>query len=128
MLSEIDERSEEHKCFATFANNLPSLRVYGPLPLSISVYLLIAGGVPSPMRGAQAVEQAAQCHRQEVSLYLREQSMQGQAPLRQSFICATRSSLEIWREAATRQGGQGKNPLPVQLTYQNPSCCHHCSQ
>ena len=57
MLSEIDEHSEEHRCFDTFVNSFPSLRVYGPLPLSISVYLLIAGGVPSPMMGTQAVGQ-----------------------------------------------------------------------
>ena len=37
MLSEIDDHIE-HKHFATFMNNFPSLCVYGPLPLSISVY------------------------------------------------------------------------------------------
>lgn len=46
MLSEINDHIE-HKHFATFMNNFPSLCVYGPLPLSISVYLLIADAVPS---------------------------------------------------------------------------------
>lgn len=46
MLSEINDHIE-HKHFATFMNNFPSLCVYGPLPLSISVYLLTADGVHS---------------------------------------------------------------------------------
>lgn len=46
MLSEINDHIE-HKHFATFMNNFPSLCVYGPLPLSISVYLLTADGVRS---------------------------------------------------------------------------------
>lgn len=45
MLSEIDDHIETH--FATLMNDFPSLCVYGPLPLSISVYLLIVDGVPS---------------------------------------------------------------------------------